>query len=98
MTSRPKNLSNPFTNEALIASVQNGFSSLWMSHRLERSDKLAVNGMHDGLKSIMGSEFLVDVVEMVAECLQSYPETLGDFCGVLSIEEPAKNALLLFRE
>jgi predicted nucleic-acid-binding protein len=69
-----------------------------MSPRLKRSDKLAVHGMHDGLKSIMCSEFLVDVVEMIAECLQRYPKTMGDFRRVLSIKEPAKNALLLFRE
>ena len=69
-----------------------------MNLRPERSDKLPMHGMHDGLKSIMGSEFLVDVVEVVAKCLQGYPKILGDFCGVLSIEEPAKNTLLLFRE
>ena len=62
------------------------------------SDKLPVHGMHDGLKSIMCSKFLVDVVEMVAECLQGYPKILGDFRRVLSVGEPAKNALFLFRE
>ena len=64
----------------------------------ERSDKLPMHGMHDGLKSIVCSEFLVDVVEMVAECLQGYPKILGDFRRILPIGEEAKNAPFLFRE
>jgi hypothetical protein len=64
----------------------------------ERSDKLPMHGMHDGLKPIVGAKLLVDVVEMVAERLQGYPKIPGDFGRVLSVEEPAKNALFLFRE
>ena len=66
--------------------------------RPKRSDKLPVHGMHDSLKPIMGAKLLVDVVEMVAECLQGYPKILGDFGRVLSVGEAAKNAQFLFRE
>ena len=52
--------------------------------------------MHDGLQPIMGAQLLVDVVEMVAEGLQGDPKILGDFGRILSLGEPAKNALFLF--
>ena len=37
--------------------------------RHDTSDKLAMHGMHNGLKPVMCSQLVVDVVEMVAECL-----------------------------
>jgi hypothetical protein len=61
-----------------------------------RSDKLAVQGMHDGLKPIMGAQLLVDVVEMVAERLQCNPKRFSDLGRILAFGESAEDALFLF--
>jgi hypothetical protein len=47
--------------------------------------KLATHGMHNGMKTAMCSELLVDVVKMVAECLQTDPQRPGDFGRILAI-------------
>ena len=69
-----------------------------LAARPERSDKLTVHGMHDGLKPIVSAKLLVDVVKMVAERLQGNSKGLRDFCRIPSVGEPAEYALLLFGE
>ena len=49
------------------------------------SDKFAMHGMHNGLKTAMCPELVVNVVEMVAECLQADTQRPGDFTRILAI-------------
>jgi hypothetical protein len=51
------------------------------------SDQMALNGMRHRLKPIMSSEFLIDVVEMIAQCLWTDTERLGDMWSILSCNE-----------
>ena len=51
---------------------------------LQSSDQMALNGVRHRLKPIMSSEFLVDVVEMIAQCLWTDVERLGDMWSILS--------------
>jgi len=62
------------------------------------SDKFAPHGVHNGLKTAMCFEFLVHVVEMVAEGLQTNPQRTSDFGRILAVCKQAQYALLLFRE
>jgi hypothetical protein len=48
------------------------------------SDKLAVHGMRHSLKPVMCAKLAVDVVQMVAECLQSDPKFACSFDRVLA--------------
>ena len=49
------------------------------------SDEFAMHGMHNGLKTAMCSELVVNVVEMVAECLQADTQRPGDFTRILAV-------------
>lgn len=51
---------------------------------LQSSDQMALNGMRHRLKPIMSSELLIDVVEMIAQCLWTDAECLGDTWSILS--------------
>jgi len=51
---------------------------------LQSSDQMALNGMRHRLKPIMSSELLIDVVEMIAQCLWTDTERLGNTWSVLS--------------
>jgi hypothetical protein len=48
------------------------------------SDDLMMHSVHNGLKPVVCSQLVVDVVEMVAECLQADPKFPRDLGGVLS--------------
>ena len=56
-----------------------GPSIFWQS-----SDQMALNGMRHRLKPIMSSELLIDVVEMIAQCLWTDAERLGNTWSILS--------------
>ena len=47
------------------------------------SDQMAVNGVCHRFKPIVSSEFLVDVMEMIAQCLRTDVECLGDMRSIL---------------
>jgi hypothetical protein len=49
------------------------------------SEKIAMHGMHNGLKSVVRTQLAVSVVEMVAERLQADPKFPGDFGRILAI-------------
>jgi len=51
---------------------------------LQISDQMALSGVRNRLKPIMSSEFLIDVVEMIAQCLRADAEPLGDMWSILS--------------
>lgn len=51
---------------------------------LQSSDQMALNGVRHRLKPIMSSEFLIDVVEMIAQCLWTDSERLGDTWSIFS--------------
>ena len=51
---------------------------------LQSSDQMALNGMRHRLKPIMSSEFLIDVVEMIAQRLWTDTERLGDTWSIFS--------------
>ena len=42
-------------------------------------------GMHHGLKPIMCAKFVVDVVEMVAKCLQADTKCPRDFVRIFAL-------------
>ena len=54
------------------------------SHLLQFSNKMTLNRVSHRLKSIMSSEFLVDVVEMIAQRLRTDTERLGDTWSTFS--------------
>jgi hypothetical protein len=43
-----------------------------------------MHSVHNGLEPVMCSQLIVDVVEMVAECLQADPKFPSDLGRVLS--------------
>jgi hypothetical protein len=49
------------------------------------SDELTMYGMHHSLKPVMCAEFVVDVVEMVAKCLQTDTKRSRDFARILAL-------------
>lgn len=51
---------------------------------LQSSDQMALNGVRHGLKPIMSSELLIDVVEMIAQCLRTDTECFGNTWSILS--------------
>ena len=51
---------------------------------LQKSDEVAVNGVCHRLEPIVSSEFLIDVVEMIAQRLRTDTEPLGDMWSILS--------------
>ena len=53
-------------------------------HLSQSSNKMALNGVRHRLKPIMSSEFFIDVVEMIAQCLRTDTERLGDTWSILS--------------
>lgn len=42
-------------------------------------------GMHNGLKPVLCSKLVVDVVEMVAKCLRADPKFPCDFGRILTV-------------
>jgi hypothetical protein len=48
------------------------------------SDNLMMHRVHNSLEPVMCSQLVVDVVEMVAECLQADPKFPRDLGRVLS--------------
>jgi hypothetical protein len=55
-----------------------------IGHTCGTSDQLAVHGMHHGLKPVMCTKLVVDVVQMVSECLQADPKFPGNFSRILA--------------
>ena len=55
-----------------------------MRPKPQSSDQMALNGMRHCLKPIMSSELLIDVVEMIAQCLRADAERLGNTWSILS--------------
>ena len=55
------------------------------SHATVASNELTMHGMHNSLEAVMCPKLVVDVVEMVAECLQADPKFPGDFGRILTI-------------
>lgn len=51
---------------------------------LQSSDQMALDGVRHRLKPIMSSEFLIDVVEMIAQRLRADTQRLGDTWSILS--------------
>ena len=51
----------------------------------DTSEKLTMHGMHNGLKTVVCTQLVVNVVEMVAEGLQADPKCPGDFGRILAI-------------
>jgi hypothetical protein len=47
-------------------------------------EKLALNGVCDRFQAVMGVEFLIDMVQMVAKGLRRNLQVPGDRCGVLA--------------
>ena len=54
------------------------------SHLLQFSNKMTLNGVCHGLKPIVSSEFLIDMVEMVAQGLRTDTERRGDTWSIFS--------------
>lgn len=57
-----------------------------------------IYGTHNGLKPAACSKLVIDVVEVVAECLQADSEFQGDFGRTLALRKKAQYASLLFGE
>jgi hypothetical protein len=49
------------------------------------SNELTMHGMHNSLEAVVRPKLVVDVVEMVAECLQANPKFPGDFDRILAV-------------
>lgn len=54
-------------------------------HTHDASDDLTMHGMHNGLKPVPCLKLVVDVVEMVTECLQADPKFPCDFGRILTV-------------
>ena len=70
---------------SLRRTVTKATAGVELGHAHNTSDKLTMHGMHHGLRPVMCSQLVVDVVEMVAECLQADPKFSGDFGRILTI-------------
>ena len=51
----------------------------------DASDNLTMYGMHNGLKPVLCSKLVVDMVEMVTKCLRADPKFHCDFGRILTI-------------
>jgi hypothetical protein len=76
-------------DETEVAFVLRCFSQL--------SDQMALNGVRHCLKPIVRSEFLIDVVEMIAQCLWTDTERLRDTWCILSCCKHPQNLQLMTR-
>jgi hypothetical protein len=61
------------------------------------SDQLALNGIHDCFQAVVSAEFLVDMVEVIAECLRANSQRVCNIVAVLAFGEQAQDVLLLVR-
>ena len=61
------------------------------------SDQLALNGIHDCLQAVVSSEFLVDMVKVIAEGLRADSQRVCNIIAVLAFGEQAQDMLLLLR-
>lgn len=52
-----------------------------------RLDQFSLNCIHDGFEAVMGAQFLIDVVKMVAQGLQADIERFCDLGLVLAFRE-----------
>jgi hypothetical protein len=51
----------------------------------DASDNLTMYGMHNGLKPVLCSKLVVDMVEMVTKCLRADPKFPYDFGRILTV-------------
>lgn len=58
---------------------------LHVATRTIPSDNLTMYGMHNGLKPVLCSKLVVDVVEMVTKCLQADPKFPCGFGRILTV-------------
>jgi hypothetical protein len=56
---------------------------MWQAR--DTSDNPAMYGMHNGLKPVLCSKLVVDVVEMVTKCLRADPKFPYDFGRILTV-------------
>ena len=58
-------------------------------------DELPLDRIHDCFQAIVGAEFLVDVVKVIAEGLRADTQSAGDLIAILAFGEQAQNMLFL---
>jgi hypothetical protein len=51
--------------------------------------------VHDRFQTVMCSQFLIDVVQMIPQSLQADIKRFRNICSTLPFGEPAKNVFLL---
>ena len=61
----------------------------------KRLEKFALHGVRDCLQTVVSVEFLIDVVQMVAEGLQGYFESARNLRRVLTCRKKAQDLYLL---
>lgn len=60
-----------------------------------RSDELPLDGIHYGLQAVVGAEFLVNVVKVIAKGLRANAQRVGNIVTILAFGEQAQDMLLL---
>ena len=65
--------------------VEGTTSVLNLNPRYDTSDELTMYGMHYGLKPTVCTEFVVDVMEMIAKCLQANTKCPRDFARIFAL-------------
>ena len=75
-------------------------SSRWGYGRREslatNSDEFPLDSVHDRFQAIVGSQFLVDVMEVIAEGLRADAENASNLITILALCEPSEDMFFLF--
>ena len=79
-------------NQALQNIMRRGINRR-MSESQKRSEKFALHGVCDGFQAVVSVQFLIDVVQMVAQGLQSYFQRACNFTRVLACRKESQNFL-----
>lgn len=58
-------------------------------------NQFSMDCVHDRFQTVMCSQFLIDVVQMISQGLQADIKRFRNICGTLPFGEPAKNVFLL---
>ena len=58
-------------------------------------DELPLDRIHYCFQAVVGAEFLVDVVKVIAEGLRANTQSAGDLIAILAFGEQAQDMLLL---
>ena len=68
-----------------------------LAHSYMPLNQFALHGIHDRFQAIVGAQFLIDVVQMVAQRLQADVQRLCDFRRIFPLCEKPEDMFLLLR-